>query len=436
MKHTLVSVLLLAALFGLSGCGNDAVAPVPDAPAAGTVEGTIRDADFEFTIHRAGPPTDPLEGPFVLRGQNLHYDAELGALVVDLTISNRGEVSHREPIGLTFLKLLPVGVTVLNPDNGITGDGAAIRFAFANDDVLWTPGETSLPRTVHFGVARNTAVAFIARLDIASTLDGGMIAGEAWHDINEDGIKDLDEPGLAGVGVTLHSILDGEVEPGRPIQYTETDEAGNYAFSYLPAGVYAVSNTVATFWCRPTTPTTIHVLLTETGDGDVTNFVGADFGCVPQDIPPPVEIGSYVEVSGEYHPDPDRVVASRVFVRTCGVRPDGSTDGDNCEEGRLRGPVTGLSRDTNVFAVMGTRVAYEHAPFPIELRTRLDAGVRPAGNVGILQAVDLAKWEGEHEQVHGRVQEIQRDPANVIQFRMRVAETWIVVPLGASIQTE
>src|SRR5712672_621864 len=103
--------LLFTASF-ISACSNDATKPASPSHNDGTIHGEIGSADFEFEV-RAGGPGDPREGPFILRGSHLHYDADAGALVVDLTVTNAGIVGQHEPIGLTFIKLDPDSVTVL-----------------------------------------------------------------------------------------------------------------------------------------------------------------------------------------------------------------------------------------------------------------------------------------------------------------------------------
>jgi len=162
MRYTFWLLLMLAAVMSVAvGCSEDSTAPVDTQSTTGLLEGEIGSADFEISVNATGDSRRRFEGPFVLRGSNLHYVDSLQALSVDLTITNRGRVSQPEPIGLTFLKLYPDGVTVLNPDNGVSGNGAAIVFMFTNVDAFWTPGERSLPRTVQFAVDPGVSIGFI-----------------------------------------------------------------------------------------------------------------------------------------------------------------------------------------------------------------------------------------------------------------------------------
>ncbi|WP_430868128.1 SdrD B-like domain-containing protein [Demequina aurantiaca] len=69
-----------------------------------------------------------------------------------------------------------------------------------------------------------------------SNPDPALALGDrAWVDVNSNGVQDESEPGLAGVGVTLHR-LDGTV-----LSSTTTDDAGYYVFEGLYPGTYTVS---------------------------------------------------------------------------------------------------------------------------------------------------------------------------------------------------
>jgi hypothetical protein len=433
MRRTLPLCLLTLILAFAAGCSDDATQPLTTAD-SGVIRGEIGDSDFEYTLDATGPPGNPIEGPFVLRGSNLHYDDGLGALVVDLTVINHGQYPHHEPVGLTFIELIPSTVTVLNPDNGIHGEGAAIVFQFANDDGMWTPGEASLPRTVQFGVEKGVSIGFVARLDIGAPIDGGTIAGRVWHDVNEDGVMDEGEPGLPGAGIYLRTFSDQEdTTATREVWFAQTDHDGRYAFDRLRAGAYVVSKAPSTVFFRPTTPTEIHVLLTE-ADGDVADFLDANFGCVPQVVPPPIEVGVHVEIEGKFY-EPDVFIAFKIVRVACAddtIPPpeDGARDDDNraCFGGRLRGPVTTIGPDRHSFKLMNTWVISDAADIPFEIQPgmRLDVRVHRPGNVAAWIADSIQKWEGPLEGLRGRVDAVDVDPSG--HFRILVLDTWVTVP--------
>jgi len=77
-----------------------------------------------------------------------------------------------------------------------------------------------------------------------STIDMGLYQSEAtlgdkvWHDTNHNGLQERGEVGVKGVKVTLSSATNGDF-----IKETVTDESGNYLFTHLPAGEYALKFT-------------------------------------------------------------------------------------------------------------------------------------------------------------------------------------------------
>lgn len=76
----------------------------------------------------------------------------------------------------------------------------------------------------------------------------GTIGGVAFADADKDGVRDPGERGLGGIPVYLDLDNDGVRDPTEPSTVTSADlfytpavnEAGNYQFTHLAAGVYAV----------------------------------------------------------------------------------------------------------------------------------------------------------------------------------------------------
>ncbi len=64
------------------------------------------------------------------------------------------------------------------------------------------------------------------------------IAGLKFNDLNNNGVRDLADPGLAGVTVFLDTNLNGTLDPGE--LFTVTDVGGNYSFPNLGPGTYRV----------------------------------------------------------------------------------------------------------------------------------------------------------------------------------------------------
>lgn len=279
------ALLLLAAALLLPACSDESPTGVAPIGGAEVVSGDLRPAgpDFSLELETAGLPGRPYPGPFVLYGQILRWVPEQGALAVDLSVRNAGDEVLPEPVGLVFTALIPDSVRVLDADNGLEGPGAAIVFGFANDDALWTPGETSFPRTVHFAGTEGAAMAFAARLDLGAGPAGGRIAGIVWHDTNRNGVRDTGEAGLPGVPVLLGTpspFEDGQTDGGdgrEVLRFAVTDADGAYAFAGLPAGFYTLRAEPMPP-AEPTTPAELHVLLATLPDGTVSSFTQADFG--------------------------------------------------------------------------------------------------------------------------------------------------------------
>lgn len=414
--------LTLIVVVAMVGCSDDAVTPAPgDGPPDGTVDPGA--GAFEFTIETAGDPANPFPGPFVVRGRNVHYDENLGALVADLSVVNRSHHTYNEPVSLTFTKILPDGVEVLNADSGGTGVGAKIMFQFANDDAMWTPGEESFPRPVHFGVQRGHAVAFSARIGVGPEPDLGIIAGVVWHDRNENGERESDEEGIPGVEIFITRGDGPEITPNTPpeILYRAlTDRSGRYAVRRLDPGFYVVTKST-TDRLKPTTPATIQVLLVE-DNGQVSDFLDADFGCVRAESQPTLAVGDFVWVSGKYSLEINSIAASGILVGKC--------ERDNLLEppcpdhpSQLAGTVTDIDMAGHRLQLMGTWITMERDDGAIDnfragdldladvrIGDRVRARVRRMPSVTtnemLLIGLDLFKWEHEHDILHGHVQDV------------------------------
>jgi hypothetical protein len=373
----MLAAMALAVVY--AGCG-DSVQPIENEQnnPSGLISGDIDagGASFEYSTDTAGDPSNPIPGPFIIRGTNIHYVDSLSALSVDITVEHRCRCEFSEPIGMTFVSLLPPGVTVQNPDNDEHGPGAAIVFEFENDDGIWSTFEESLPRTVLFGVDSGVSIGFVARIDIGMDPDLGSVGGIVWHDQNRNGQIDRGEPGIAGVVINMYRT-DGpeDTMPPEILWRTETGRDGSYRFDKLDAGHYEVLK-MPTEGLEPTTPTKMQVLLVEE-DGVVGDFLMANFGCVPAGPPPRpvIEKGDFVDVMGsEYVSRPMHVITARfVQVTKCnGDRPafvpavtsGDITDIDVCDlpVGALMGPVTDINRDERVLWVMGTPVHFDTIP--------------------------------------------------------------------------
>lgn len=479
--------LALMAVFVLGGCSSDGVTPTQDEQnnATALVRGDINAAGggFEISVRTGGGPNQPIAGPFLLRGSNIQYVDSLQALSVDLSVVNQGTVAHSEPIGLTFVTLLPKTVTVLNPDNDQHSAGAAIVFSFANDDGRWTPGEESFPRTVQFGVEPGVSIGFVARIDIGMDETAGAIGGIVWNDTNEDGVIDPEELGVAGAVVFLERKDGPEASSAVEITWrTVTGSDGSYRFDGLDAGFYEVSTELNARF-RPTTPTVIEVILVE-ANGEVSDFLLADFGVVVSDEPSKqIEIGDYVEVTGYYDGETDHLIAKSIEVWKCATEPpppdtlaglmSGTLDNDwdSCPPypctwfaNKLRGPTTDVDREAHALEIMGSWVRFampdtvpddslrvaanwddddddddDHDrpwgwskwldPDTVEVGDRVRVRVIRVNTDPMLFGFALREWLAPVDQAHGRVEEISFIPEDP-GFKV------LGVTVGVTTQTE
>jgi hypothetical protein len=92
----------------------------------------------------------------------------------------------------------------------------------------------------------------VANVDFGLRALPGSISGQKWHDLDGDAVKEEGEPGLAGWTIFLDANENGTLDEGE--SFTTTDIDGNYEFTGLSVGDYAVAEVLPAGW-RQTTPT-------------------------------------------------------------------------------------------------------------------------------------------------------------------------------------
>jgi hypothetical protein len=289
LRFITVSGIFVLLLLIAAGCSDDPVTPPVGDETSVLVDLEPGGADFTVRMETVATPEGRVPGPFLLRGHNLHYNDVVGALVVDLTITNNSPATFLDPVRITFLRLIPEGTIIVNaPD-----DGPTFEFEFANDDLWWTPGEESLPLTVMFKADLGVSVGFNAHISVGGVHMEGTIGGRVWHDANRDGIMDRDEPGLPGIHIGLDDGTDRE-----SLHRAMTGPDGRYLFRGLDAGTYEVWVHDPPAEMSSTTPINMHVLLTSSMDG-VSSFPDANFGFVRSEVSLPgpklVVMGSHMD---------------------------------------------------------------------------------------------------------------------------------------------
>lgn len=489
-------LLLLLPLFLLFSCAKEE--PSGPSTLVESDRGVFRaDVDggssgFEIINNVAGDPRRPIEGPFLIRGTNLRYDGTDGALVADISVVNQGSRTHSGQVSLTFVSLLPEGIELKSSDNGRRGKGARVDFDFADQDGEWAPGESSESKEVRIAAPAGRSIAFVGRLDVGLVEGGGSIGGIVWNDLDQDGTMGTDEPGLGGAEILLYfdSAPDTTVDDSLttltlleddPISTAITDMDGTYRFDNLVAGSYSVVKAESER-LRSTTEPTIQVLLVES-EGEVSDFLMANFGCylvLPERV---IEIGDYVEATGRHAEEPDRLVARGIEWEACGEDedddPHASSDDDGDHEGdgdcgcrksfgSLRGPVTDIDLDGEAVEIMGTWVHFAEAgmdtsgggedSMAVELASSED-GSWGRGYPGLeledveigdrvwvridlegstdewLMGYRLREWRGTPDKVHGFVQKVVRY-ADGRLLELEILGTMIEVKKGVEFEAE
>jgi VCBS repeat-containing protein len=222
--------------------------------------------------------TDPAHGTLKLQGGQLLYTPTAGFRGVDTftyTISdgNGGTATATATIEVANSNSPPIGnddkastkrntsvdIDVLGNDsvNGDTGEALTVSAVtqpttggkvsiLANGKIRFEPtvgfvGKTTFTYTVSDPLkATDTATVEVEVLGIAPS----ELAGFVFMDLNNNGVKDSNEPGLAGVTVKL----DGKNTDNASVSKTATtDLTGRYVFSDVLTGTYTITETQPAF---------------------------------------------------------------------------------------------------------------------------------------------------------------------------------------------
>ena len=117
------------------------------------------------------------------------------------------------------------------------------------------------------------------------------LSGSVYVDLNRDGIRQTNEPGLSGIVITLT----GTDANGAVNRSTTTDSSGNWSFSGLLAGTYTVTQTQPSGWAQG------------------TNRVGTAGGTISGDVISGIVIGQDVTETGYTFGELGVAIRGRVF---------------------------------------------------------------------------------------------------------------------------
>ncbi len=253
---------------------------------------TTSDADCaEVTIGDNPPPTDRPSIDIEKATNGVDADAAPGpsiavgsAVAWTYTVRNTGDVS------LTNVTVVDnQGVAVTCPANSLavgasmvcTASGFAVLGQYTNiGTATGTPdggGSVSDSDTSHYNGF------------LTAVLASGVIGDRVWYDLDDDGVQDAGEVGIAGSTVRITGLDGQDVDPVTPGVQTSitmvTGNDGKYLFSGLPAGNYKVDTQLS--WIpdpeavglRFTTPSSFTIALPDGGEN-----LTADFGVVSDEL--------------------------------------------------------------------------------------------------------------------------------------------------------
>lgn len=125
-----------------------------------------------------------------------------------------------------------------------------------------------------------------------NTIDAGLaglgdIGDFVWEDLDGDGLQDFNEPGIAGVTVTLFD------EWGNPERSTVTDANGNYIFEDVPIGDYYLQFDTGDDDLLTTTPLAGNVNVDSNVDASNGPGTTAIFSLLPDDDNFSIDAGFY-----------------------------------------------------------------------------------------------------------------------------------------------
>ncbi|MGA2499937.1 MAG: SdrD B-like domain-containing protein [Tepidisphaeraceae bacterium] len=188
------------------------------------------------------------------------------------------------------------GITVFLDTNGndVLDAGEQTATTDATGHYVFTdmaPGTYSVREVVPAGWTLTTANPAAVVMTSGANLPGGdfgdfqlgQISGNKFQDTNGDGVRQADEPGLAGITVFLDTNGNDVLDAGE--QTAMTDATGHYVFTNMAPGTYSVREVVPAGWTL-TTANPAAVVMTSG-----TNLPGGDFG----DFQPPAQLG---QISG------------------------------------------------------------------------------------------------------------------------------------------
>jgi protocatechuate 3,4-dioxygenase beta subunit len=170
---------------------------------------------------------------------NYQYSTISGVKFHDLNSNGVRDINEPGLAGWLIEAIGPTTDSVITDENGVYQFLNLIPGTYVINEVQRPGWQQTFPASEKYFIAV-TSGSNTPNIDFGN-IQLGIITGTKFEDINGNGVREEDEPGLAGW--TIHLV-------GPTTRDTVTDEKGNYSFSYLLPGSYVISEEQQIGWTQ------------------------------------------------------------------------------------------------------------------------------------------------------------------------------------------
>lgn len=316
-----IPVLLILTLALVFSCSDQPTAVKPEHNSTLSGSGNVNPGASGSFLLGSVPDTVATPGHIEVWAMNVVFDSATGIVSFDVQLLNKTHRNIAPPIRFVITDIIPMDIALVGFD-GVAPDGKPFMdfsSKLGSDNIL-TPDERTDAVTLKFHTvtARSFAIGF--RIELGAPSGSGIIAGVVFQDDNKNGTRDRCgrcEPGIRGITVGLEKTLSG----GDMVTLiTRTDSSGAYKFGGLVEGVYHVIVVVSPERWIITSTNPLLVTLVKGPDGQIQNFLEANFGLYPVQSPvrdnlfgpimigPPTPYGTLLDSTFVNRPSPLTVV--------------------------------------------------------------------------------------------------------------------------------
>jgi hypothetical protein len=268
--------LVLALL--VVGC-SDSTAPDNKMPGPVPFEGHFDAADGTFLLGRTQVVVPGgVSVPIKLIGSNLTVDSRTEQIEIDVALLNEGFRPLYPPAIVWVSDFVPNTVRVINanvalPVSGLDVWGFDYTELMGSNGIL-AAGATSESYRWRFHDPGLESFAFAVDVEMSTEPPPGFLAGGAFADENQDGIRQRNEGPWASGFMHLQ-------RPDGSLDAAYCDENGEFRFIVRQPGLYQLrlESLVDCIMCF-TTPNPLEVMIVEEPDGTLRSFEQAVFGAI------------------------------------------------------------------------------------------------------------------------------------------------------------